>query len=115
MADADFGVEALAGALGLSARHLARCLGAATGETPGALLRRLRLARAAALLGTGHGVGTVVAAVGYASRSQFSRAFREAYGVPPSAYTSAFAAESSRPGGRMSEMGTAVSGIGTYV
>ena len=110
LGDARFGVEALADAVGLSARQLTRRLGAATGETPGVLVRRLRLARAAEMLRAGFPVGQTTAAVGLGSRSQFSRLFREAYGAAPSA----FAAESSRPAGRMSEMGTEMSGSGTH-
>ena len=86
LGDVAFGVDALADALAMSPRQLARKLRALTDETPGAYVRRLRLTRAADLLRTGRGVAEVTEAVGFASRSQFSTAFREAYGVAPSAF-----------------------------
>jgi len=109
LGDAHFGIDALAEAVGLGARQLARRLRATTGETPGAYLRRLRLARAAERLRAGAPVAEVVAAVGFASRSQFSRAFREAVGVPPSVW----ATDSSPLEAPMSEIGTRMSGSGT--
>ena len=87
LSESAFGVGELADAVAMSSRQLSRRLKALTGETPGALLRRLRLARAASLLDLGAGtVSEVATAVGFGSRSQFSEAFRKAYGVPPSEY-----------------------------
>jgi len=86
LADAGFGVDALAEAVAMSPRQLARKLKALTAETPGAYLRGLRLARGADLLRAGYGVSEAADAVGFTSRSQFGLAFREAYGVPPSDY-----------------------------
>jgi len=94
LADPLFGVDALADAVAMSPRQLTRKVKALTDETPGALLRRLRLARAADLLRAGTPVAEVTDAVGLGSRSQFSRAFREAYGVPPSAYPDGEATDS---------------------
>lgn len=79
-----FSVGDLAHALGVSPRHLGRRLRGLTGETPGALIRRLRMDRAAALLAGGWGVGDVAAGVGFRSRSQFRRAYRRARGELPS-------------------------------
>ena len=60
-------------------RHL-RC-------TPGDYLRRCRLDRAAAMLATGGpGLSEVAQACGYFDQAHFSRAFKQAYGVPPKAY-----------------------------
>ena len=85
LADEDFGVDALAQAVGLSRSSLYRRLG--DGPTPNAMLREARLARGARLLEGGAGtVAEVAYAVGFRSVSHFSRAFREAHGVPPSAY-----------------------------
>lgn len=82
-----FGARALAAAVGLSPRQFRRRLGAVTGETPSALLRRLRLEWAAALLGGGMpSVKEVAHRVGFASASGFRDAFREAFGVPPATY-----------------------------
>jgi AraC family transcriptional regulator len=60
-------------------RHL-RC-------TPGDYLRRCRLDRAAALLAArGPGLSEIAQACGYFDQAHFSRAFKQAYGVPPKAY-----------------------------
>lgn len=70
--------------------HLDRLLAAATGETPVALRRRLLLERAAWQLRRGGLAPSDVAQVaGYGSLAAFSRAFKAAYGVGPSAYAAA--------------------------
>lgn len=84
MALPEFAVEDLARAVHLGPRQLARRLKGLTGETPGSLIRRLRMARAASLLGEGWAVGEVAEAVGFHSPSQFRRAYREAHGTRPS-------------------------------
>ncbi len=89
LADPAFTVDALADDVAMSPRQLARKIKALTDETPGALLRRLRLARAASLLRAGATVAEATDAVGFASRSQFGSAFRAAYGVTPSVYAEA--------------------------
>ena len=76
----------LAEAVHLSPRQLTRRLKALTGESPGAFLRRTRLGRAAAWLRAGASVKEAAEAAGYSSRSQFGRAFREAFGADPSAF-----------------------------
>ena len=84
-----FGVDALAAEVGLSRRQLGRRLREALDTSPGALLRQMRLARAAQLLKQEAGtVGEVAYAVGYRDPDHFAKQFRRAYGVPPSAYTS---------------------------
>lgn len=101
-----FGVPHLSRALALSPRQFARRLKRLTGETPGALLRRVRLGRAAALLARGHSAKETAHAVGFRSRSQFLTAFREAFGTPPSAFAASGAApppEASGGAGTMSE------------
>ena len=71
----------------MSPRQLLRKLKALTDERPNALLRRLRLERAASLLGQeAMTVKEVVHAVGFQSLPYFAKAFREAYGVAPSEY-----------------------------
>jgi AraC family transcriptional regulator len=68
--------------------HLDRLLAAATGESPVALRRRLLLERAAWQLRTGAASPTeAAAAAGYGSLAAFSRSFKRAYGVPPTAFT----------------------------
>ena len=81
-----FSVGDLAYALHVSPRQLTRRLKAHTGEAPGAMIRRLRMGRAAHLLAEGHPVAQVAEAVGFRSRSQFREAFQAAHGVSPSDY-----------------------------
>lgn len=87
LADASFGVGALAEVLGVSRSNLYRRLGASLGQTPQRLIRERRLRRAAQLLDARAGrIGEVADAVGYRSTAQFSRAFRDRFGMPPSSY-----------------------------
>ena len=85
LADEDFGVDALAEAVGVSRSVLYRRF-QPLDETPNAFLRAARLERADRLLRErAGGVGEVAYAVGFKSVAHFSRAFREVHGVPPSA------------------------------
>lgn len=77
----------LAETAGLSRSAFAARFAAIFGAGPMTILRRLRLRQASSLLtGKTLTVDQIAAAVGYASRSSFVRAFREAYGEDPSAY-----------------------------
>ena len=79
-------VPELARAAGLSAAHLTRLFREATGLTPGAFLRALRMTRARMLLErTNLSVGEVMAQVGVWDRSHFARDFQRAHGASPSA------------------------------
>jgi AraC family transcriptional regulator len=85
--------RALARHAGFSRDHLARLLAAATGESPVGLRRRLLLERAAWQLRTGTATPSEAAvAAGYGSLAAFSRSFKRAYAVPPTAF-----AENGRP------------------
>jgi signal transduction histidine kinase/DNA-binding NarL/FixJ family response regulator len=85
LADEDFGVEALAEALGQSRAHLYRRLGELQDRSPAELIRLMRLDRGAELLRARAGtVSEVAYAVGFKSVSHFSRAFRRRYDVTPS-------------------------------
>jgi AraC-like DNA-binding protein len=64
--------------------HFSREIRRLTGESPAALRRRIMLERAAWRLRRGEGVAAVASAEGWSSPEVFSRAFRRAYGVPPS-------------------------------
>lgn len=64
--------------------HFSREVRRLTGEPPAALRRRVMLERAAWRLQRGEGVADVAAAEGWTSAEVFSRAFRRAFGVPPS-------------------------------
>ena len=84
LADEDFGVDALAAAVGVSRAVLYRRF-EPLDETPHAFLRSARLARAHSLLRErAGGVGEIAYAVGFKSLAHFSRSFRDVYGVPPS-------------------------------
>jgi YesN/AraC family two-component response regulator len=87
LAEASFGVDALAAEVGLSRRQLGRRLRAALDTSPGAFLRQLRLARAAQLLEQKTGtVAEVAYSVGYRDPDHFAKQFRKSYGTLPSAY-----------------------------
>ncbi|OBC14525.1 AraC family transcriptional regulator [Mycobacterium sp. 852013-50091_SCH5140682] len=64
--------------------HFSREVRRLTGEPPAAMRRRVMLERAAWRLQRGQGVADVAAAEGWSSAEVFSRAFRRAFGVPPS-------------------------------
>lgn len=76
----------VAASVHVSRFHFDRIVRAALDETPGAFRRRLLLERAAFSLAGGAGVGEAALAGGYLSPQAFARAFRHAYGVPPSAF-----------------------------
>ncbi len=67
--------------------HLSRVLSRDTGEAPVALRRRVLLERAAWRLREGTSVTDAAWEAGYESVEGFSRAFRRAYGHPPSETT----------------------------
>ncbi len=77
-------VESLAWIAGMSRSAFARHFVEAFGRGPMDFLRELRLRRAAELLKTSdRPVKTLAGEVGYTSRSYFSRAFKNFYGVCP--------------------------------
>src|SRR5262245_42010097 len=84
--DSDLGTEDLARAANLSAFHFHRIFRAITGETTGGLVRRLRLERAGQALRGGAPLIEVALDAGYGSPEAFGRAFREAFGITPTAY-----------------------------
>jgi signal transduction histidine kinase/DNA-binding response OmpR family regulator/ligand-binding sensor domain-containing protein len=86
MADEEFGVDELAAQLGQTRATLFRRL-KEIGETPSALVKKLRLEEGRRLLERGAGsVNEVAYGVGFKSVSHFCTAFREAYGKPPGAW-----------------------------
>jgi AraC family transcriptional regulator len=79
--------EDLAARACISRFHFDRVVAAAAGETPSRLRRRVLLERAAyRLLTSENGVLEVAHEAGYSSNEAFTRAFRRAYGVSPSAW-----------------------------
>ncbi|MES1176583.1 MAG: AraC family transcriptional regulator [Myxococcales bacterium] len=84
----------LARAAALSPFHFHRIFRGMVGETPLELQRRLRLERAAFQLFTPETpVTTIAFAAGYESHEAFTRAFRAAYGCPPTEFRQARLAE----------------------
>ncbi len=101
LSDETFGVDEIVQAVGVSRSSLYRRVGDALGETPVALLKAARLARAARLLTERAGnVSEVAYAVGFKSVTHFSKSFHAAYGVPPSAYADAPEPAGPAEGGR---------------
>lgn len=82
----EVGVRELAEECGVSRFHLSRAFVAATGFTISGYLRARRLSRAAAALRDGaDGVLGVALDHGYGSHEAFTRAFRDQFGVTPTA------------------------------
>jgi len=80
-------LDALADAAAFSPYHFHRAYRMLAGETPAETLARLRLSRAAvALLKTDAPMAQVAPGAGYGSVAAFTRAFRDAHGIPPGAY-----------------------------
>ncbi|RYZ06437.1 MAG: helix-turn-helix domain-containing protein [Myxococcales bacterium] len=89
----DLSVSALAKAFALSERQLSRACQSELGQSPAALVQRLRLDDARRrLLDKGASVEAVGSAVGFASADAFRRAFERSFGVNPSNYRLRFRA-----------------------
>jgi signal transduction histidine kinase/DNA-binding response OmpR family regulator len=87
LAHADFTVDDLAAAVGLSPRQLQRRLKQLTGTSPAAFIRQYRLDVGAQLLEQDGGtVAQVAYQVGFGTPDTFSRHFKDRFGCPPSAY-----------------------------
>ncbi len=85
--DEEFGVAELARRVAQDRSHLYRRLHELTGEGPAELVRRMRLERAAQLLGEQAGsVAEIAYGVGFKSVSHFCKVFREAHGVTPAVF-----------------------------
>ncbi len=82
--DANTDVAGMARSSFASAFHFSREVSRLTGEPPAALRRRVMLERAAWRLQRGEGVAAVALEEGWSAPEVFSRAFRRAFGVPPS-------------------------------
>ncbi len=80
-------LEALAGELGVSSRHLRRVIGGHLGVTPVALAQTQRLLMAKRLLAeTRLPIGEVALASGFRSLRRCNALFKSHYGLPPSAF-----------------------------
>lgn len=80
-------LKEIARALGISPSHLRARFRASCGVSIGRHLRRLRLEQACGLLRLGpQRVSEIAEQCGFTSIYSFSRAFRQAYGIPPLAF-----------------------------
>ncbi len=83
--DTTFTVETLSQQLSMSPRQLHRKLTALIDQTPSAIIRETRLAKAKLMLETtDKNVSEVAYASGFDDPKYFSRVFKKAYGMPPS-------------------------------
>lgn len=77
----------LAAVAGFSMTHFHRLFVEQVGESPNAYIRRLRLERAGRKLRMGAvDIGEVALAAGYESHNAFSKAFKQHFGLSPSAF-----------------------------
>lgn len=81
-------LDDIARAAHVSPFHFHRVFQSIVGETPAQFTRRLRLERAISILSHDptRSLTSVALDCGFASSSDFSRAFKQRYGVPPSAF-----------------------------
>ena len=86
--DGPLPLDELAGAAAFSPFHFHRVFRALMGETPGEFVRRLRLERALSIMARtpDRPLTEVALACGFAGSSDFSRAFKQRHGVPPSRF-----------------------------
>jgi AraC family transcriptional regulator len=85
--DQPIGLDVLAAEIGLSRFHFCSAFRHAMGSTPHEFLGKLRIDRAAALLGDGKlSVSEIALEVGYGTPSSFAAKFRRQFGMTPSEY-----------------------------
>ena len=85
--DCSFDVNSFYPEMGMSRMQLFRKLKALVNQTPGELIRNLRLQRAAHLIKQNYGnVSEVTYEVGFNNLSYFAKCFKEKYGLLPSDY-----------------------------
>ena len=85
--NAEFGVEDVADALGMSRVHLNRKLKAENSPSPSDLIKKMRMDLAVGMLKEGsESIGEIAVKCGFSSASYFSSAFKEYFGVAPAAY-----------------------------
>ena len=85
--DCNFDVNSFCPEMGMSRMQLFRKLKALVNQTPGELIRNLRLQRAAQLIKQNYGnVAEVTYEVGFNNLSYFAKCFKDKYGLLPSEY-----------------------------
>jgi len=91
LSDASFGVEAFASEIALSRVTLHKKLIALVGESPGELIKRIRLTKAAKLIENNTGnISEIALEVGFSNPGHFAEAFKKQFGVTPSQYRQNF-------------------------
>lgn len=97
--DGNLDLNSVAGVAALSPYHWHRIYQAIRGESVTATAKRLRLQRAGAdLANTQRPLDDVASRAGYGSVAAFTRAFSDAYGLPPARYREAGSHTDFRPG-----------------
>lgn len=87
LSDASFSVQAFAENMAMSRSQLHRKLIALIDESPGDLIRRIRLTKAAELIKDKFGnIAEISLEVGYNNPANFSRSFTNQFGISPSEY-----------------------------
>lgn len=85
--DTGFSVDRLADELGMSRSQLHRKLINLIGESPGDLIRRIRLVKAAKLIEQKFGnVSEIALEVGFSNPANFAQSFRKQFGLTPMDY-----------------------------
>ena len=89
LGESSFGVDQLSELAHMSTTHLHRKLTALINQSPGQLIRSMRLQRAADLLSKQAGnVNEIAYQVGFSVPENFSKSFKKQFGVTPSQYAS---------------------------
>ena len=97
--DDDLNLGTLAGIAALSPYHWHRIYNSVRGETVTATVKRLRLQRAGLELAqTPNALDGIAIRAGYGSTQAFTRAFAEAYGMPPARYRETGSHKDFQPG-----------------
>jgi AraC family transcriptional regulator len=97
--DDNLDMDTLAGVAALSPFHWHRIYSSVRGETLTAAVKRLRLQRAGADLAlTQRPLGEVAERAGYGGVQAFTRAFSDAYGMPPASYRDSGSHKDFQPG-----------------
>ena len=87
LSNSAFGIEQLAEKLAVSRALLFKKLNHLAGESPGEIIKRLRLNKAAILIGKNSGnISEIALEVGFNNPSYFSECFKKQFGILPSQY-----------------------------
>jgi len=79
-------VRGMASTANLSRFHFARAFKASTGQTPYQYVSAKRLAQAKVLLAQNRPLAEIALALNFSSQTNFTRAFRRAFGITPGQY-----------------------------